>query len=98
MNDEDEAAARVFKALADPQSLRLLLHVLQVGTCDDTVGYELDMTPRAAAFHLERFFAAGLLVRTEAVPEASSYRVSDAAAVEGLLTTVRHLGRPASDR
>lgn len=92
VTDDNEAAARVLGALADPRSLRLLLHVLKVGTCDDSVGPELDLTPRAAAVHLERLVAVGLLVHTEAVPRADAYRVSDAATVERLLATVNRLG------
>jgi DNA-binding transcriptional ArsR family regulator len=91
-DNDDEGAARVLGVLADPRSLRLLLHVLQVGECDSTVGGQLDMTPRTTAAHLERLVEAGLLVHTQRGPGARSCRVSDAATVERLLVTVRQLG------
>lgn len=91
VTDDDEGAARIFRALYDPPSLRLLLHVLETGQCDTDVGRLLDMTAGSATAHLDHLVQAGLLVRTQCVESTDVYRVTDAAAIERLLATVRQL-------
>lgn len=88
---DDERAARVFAALGDPQSLRLLAHVLEVGECDRTAGRRLEMTARATAARLDRLVAAGVLTRTRPALGSPVYGVADVRTVERLLATVRQL-------
>ena len=92
MTDDDEGAVRVLGALCDRPSLQLLLHVLETGECDSTVGRQLDMPSAAAAARLDRLVDAGLMVRTQPQPGRDRYRISDALLVERLLATVRQLG------
>lgn len=88
---DDEAAARVFRTLSDPISLRMLLHVLERDQCDSDIAAQLGMTPRAAAAALDRLIAAGLMVRTPSTAGTQVYRVPDASTVEHLLATVGRL-------
>jgi 3-polyprenyl-4-hydroxybenzoate decarboxylase len=77
--------------LSDPMSLRLLLHVLEVGECDRGIGRQFDTTARAAEVRLDRMVAVGLMVRTDPVSRSHVYRVTNAASVGRLLATVRQL-------
>ncbi len=90
-HEDDETTARVFHTLADPMSLKLILHLLDVGECDRTVGRQLQMTRRAGGVRLDRLLATGLIVGKRDA-ETSLYELADAASVERLLATVRQLG------
>lgn len=90
--NDDEGAARIFRVLCDPTSLRLLLHVLEVGQCDSDVERLLDLAAGSAALHLDHLVEAGLLVRTPRGDGTDGYWVTDTAIIEGLLETVRQLG------
>lgn len=91
MNDEDEGVARIFRALCDPTSLRLLLHVLEVGEYD-TNERLLDKRARSDDVHLDHLVHARLMVRTPREDGTGVYSVTDAATIERLLATVRQLG------
>lgn len=92
VNDDDEGAARIFRALCDPTALRLLLHVLEVEHGDVDVEHALDMTGGSAAVHLDHLVGAGLMVRTQGGDGSGVYRATDPATIEQLLATVRQLG------
>lgn len=92
VRDDDEGAARIFHALCDPSSFRLLLHALEVGQHGIEVERLLDMPAGSAAVHLDRLIDAGLMLRTQRDDGTDVYRVTNTATIERLLTTVRKLG------
>ena len=65
--DEADAAATLFKALADPHRVLIMNRLLACGdaVCVCELNEDLDLSQPTVSFHLKKLVAAGLLAREQ---------------------------------
>jgi hypothetical protein len=87
--NDDDATARLFRALSDPTTLELVLEALEAGE------REIQVDPQAEPMLLRLATLVDARLMTRAREGSSGpdvYRLTDTAAVERLIATARQLG------
>ncbi len=88
---DDDASAAVLKALAAPEVVQVLDHLVRAGGCDVAAVQRLGLSPRQARSTLARLVEVGVVTCSPVSGGGQTYRLTEPVAVERLLVAARRL-------
>ncbi len=88
---DDDASAATLKALARPQALQVLDHLVREGGCDADAVRRLGLSDNRARSTLAGLVRAGVVTCSPLSGGGELYRLSDPAAVKRLLVAAQRL-------
>jgi DNA-binding transcriptional ArsR family regulator len=88
---DDDASAAILKALARPQALQVLAHLVREGGCDVDAMRRLGLSDKRTRSTLAGLVQAGVVTCSPLSGGGEVYRLSEPVAVERFLVAARRL-------
>jgi DNA-binding transcriptional ArsR family regulator len=88
---DDDASAAILKALARPEALRVVAHIVHAASCDVDGVRRLGLSAESTRATLANLVKAGVLTCSPLAGGGEVYRLSEPVAVERLLVAAQRL-------